>query len=143
MSFTRRTYFSGTRCSLKHLQTSCRGTLSYAFSRSINTRCSSFCISRCFSITRLAANMASVGKALQTIPHCWLLQTLQTYRLRTNSLTTFSSREGKNSRYRRIDRSCRRSCCRRSEHPLPINRDHILFSPLSSLPYRVVGGDEQ
>ena len=60
VSFTRRTYFSGTTCSLKHLQTSCRGTLSYAFSRSINTRCSAFCISRCFSITCLAANMASV-----------------------------------------------------------------------------------
>ena len=28
----------------------------------------------------------SGSKALQTIPHCWLLQTLQTHRLRTNSL---------------------------------------------------------
>ena len=35
MSITRRTYFSGTPCSLKHLHTSCRGTLSYAFSRYI------------------------------------------------------------------------------------------------------------
>ena len=60
VSFTRRTYFSGTPCSRKHLQTSCRGTVSYAFSRSINTRCSAFCISRCFSITCLAANIASV-----------------------------------------------------------------------------------
>ena len=50
VSFTRRTYFSGTPCSLKHLHTSCRGTLSYALSRSINTMCSSFCISRSFSI---------------------------------------------------------------------------------------------
>ena len=50
--------------------------------------------------------------------HCWLLHTLQTHRLRTNSLTTFSSREGINSRCRRFDRSCRRSCCRRSDGPL-------------------------
>ena len=35
VSFTWHTSFSGAPCSLKHLQTSCRGTLSYAFS--INT----------------------------------------------------------------------------------------------------------
>ena len=60
----------------------------------------------------------------------------------TDSLTTFSSRVGINSRCRRSDRSCRRSCCRRSDGPLAINRDHSMLSPLSSLPFRLVGGDE-
>ena len=75
----------------------------------------------------------------------WLLHTLQTHRLRTNSLITFSSREGINSRCRRFDRSCHRSCCRRSDGPLAINRDYSMLSPLtalSSLPFRLVGGDE-
>ena len=67
----------------------------------------------------------------------WLLHTPQTHRLRTNSLTTLSSREGINSRCRRFDRSCRRSDCL-----LVINRDHSMLSPLSSLPFRLVGGDE-
>ena len=52
------------------------------------------------------------------------------------------SREGKNSRCRRFDRTCRRSCCRRSDGPLAITRDHSMLSPLSSLPFRLVGGDE-
>ena len=60
----------------------------------------------------------------KTILHFRLLHTLQTHRLRTNSLTTFSSREGINYRCRRFYRSCRRSCCRRSDGPLAINRDH-------------------
>ena len=57
-------------CSLKHLQISCRGTLAYAFSRSINTMCRSVCISRCFSITCLAANMASVVPLPSMKPNC-------------------------------------------------------------------------
>ena len=43
----------------------------YAWSRSINTMYSSFCISRCFSITFLAANVASVVP-LRTAPLLWL-----------------------------------------------------------------------
>ena len=42
------------------------------------------------------------GRQYKTILHCCLLHTLQTHRLRTNSLTTFSSREGINSRCRRF-----------------------------------------
>ena len=56
--------------------------------------------------------------------------------LRTNSLTTCSSRKGINSCCRRFDRSCRRSCCRRSDGPLAIKRDLSMLSPLSSLPFR-------
>ena len=70
-----------------------------------------------------------------------LLVVTHTHRLRTNSLNTFSSREGINSRCRRFDRSCCRSCCRRYDGPLAINRDHIMLSPLSSLQFRLVGGD--
>ncbi len=68
--FTRRTYFSGTPCSLKHLQTSCRGTLLYVVPRSKNSMCSSFCISWCFSITCLSANMASVVHLPRMKPNC-------------------------------------------------------------------------
>ena len=46
------------------------------------------------------------------------------------------------SRCRRFDRSCRRSCCRRSDGPLAINRDHSNLSPLRLLPFRLVGGDQ-
>ena len=70
------------------------------------------------------------------ILHCRLLHTLQTHRLHTNSLTTFSSREGINAR-RHFDTSCRRS-----DGPLAINHDPSMLSPLSSLPFRLVGGDE-
>ena len=51
--------------------------------------------------------------------------------LRTNSLTTFSSRKGINSCCLRFDRSCRRS-----DGPLAIKRDLSMLSPLSSLPFR-------
>ena len=66
----------------------------------------------------------SIGKALKTILHCWLLQTH--YKLIGYVLIPkphFSSREGINSRCRRFVRSCRRSCCRRSDGPLAFNRD--------------------
>ena len=39
-------------------------------------------------------------------------------------------------------RTKRRSCCRRSDGSLAINRDHSMLSLLRSLPFRLVGGDE-
>ena len=64
------TYFSGIPFSLMHLQTYWRGTLSYAFSRSINTICSPFCFSRCFSISCRTANIASVVPLPGMKPNC-------------------------------------------------------------------------
>ena len=64
------THFSGTPFSLIHLQTFWRGTLSHAFSRSINTICSLVCFPWCFSIRCRTANIASVFPLPGMQPNC-------------------------------------------------------------------------
>ena len=54
-------YFSGTFCSLEHLQISSLGMRSYAFSRSINVTLIFFYHSLCFSIVCFSVKIASVA----------------------------------------------------------------------------------
>ena len=60
MSFTSLMYFSGTPLSRMHQYSSSLGTLSYAFSKSMNTQCKSCCPSLYLSCSCLSANIVSV-----------------------------------------------------------------------------------
>ena len=70
ISFISRTYFSGTIFSLKHLHSSSLGTLSYAFSRSMNTICKSLPFSLYFSAICLRINIAFVVSRPSMNPNC-------------------------------------------------------------------------
>ena len=63
-------YFSGTPLSHMHQYSSSLGTLSYAFSRSMNTQCKSCCPSLYLSCSCLSANTASVVDFPFTNPNC-------------------------------------------------------------------------
>ena len=70
ISFISRTYFSGTIFSLKHLHSYSLGTLSYAFSRSMNTICKSLPFFLYFSAICLRIDIAFVIPRLGINPNC-------------------------------------------------------------------------
>ena len=68
--FISRTYFSGAIFSLKHLHSSSLGTLSYAFSRSMNTICKSLPFSLYFSAIFFRINIAFAVPRPGINPNC-------------------------------------------------------------------------
>ena len=68
--FISRTNFSGTIFSFKHLHSSSLGTLSYTFSRSMNTICKSLPFSLYFSAICLRINIAFVVTRPGINPNC-------------------------------------------------------------------------
>ena len=70
ISFTSMMYFSGTTLSRMHQCSSYLGTLSYAFSISMNTQCSFCCPSQHLSCRCLSANITSFVDFLFTNPIC-------------------------------------------------------------------------
>eukprot|EP00914_Ancora_sagittata_P021091 GHVO01041440.1.p1 GENE.GHVO01041440.1~~GHVO01041440.1.p1 ORF type:complete len:204 (+),score=4.42 GHVO01041440.1:214-825(+) len=70
MSCTSPMFFSGTPFALMYHHSSWRGTLSYAFSKSMNTMCNPFCFSLCISMVNLSIDIASVVLRPGMKPNC-------------------------------------------------------------------------